>query len=69
MRIVLAIIAITLTTYSCKKKQTYQCTVTHHTNIGGGVDFVFDKEYKGTYEQMLAYEERNTDSTKTTICH
>lgn len=69
MKSFLFLLTITSLTFSCVKKNTYNCTVTHHTNLGAGVDFVFKKEYRGTYEQMLAYEAQNTDSTKTTTCH
>jgi hypothetical protein len=68
MRITLLCIVLSFFFFNCKDKTTYNCTVTHHTNIGAGVDFVFDKEFTGTYEEMLAYEAENTDSTQTTTC-
>ena len=63
----LPIIAV-LAFASCNK-QTFQCTVVTNTGIGAGVEITTERKFRGTYDEMLAFEIANTTDTKTTTCH
>lgn len=66
MKILMVLYCAVFFLTSCGK--TYNCTVV--TDIGfASAKITTEKKFRGTYDQMSAYEKANTTDKKTTTCH
>lgn len=63
----LVIVVLVLVLWSCVKKQTYNCVTKNEIGFASAT-ITSEKEFKGTHQQMLDYQNNKTTDSKTTVC-